>query len=174
MEGTPSLPVQDAGGSSRALALGPKARSVWGALQPTPIERMYAPLRPLLAAEIIVTYFRVRQHMRQPDIREVLSAIRNREARSVSRLEEGSIEARLVVARLATAVKRTLWILPTDSRCLVQSLVLSWILSARAIPSTLVIGAHASPEFAAHAWVEYCGVAALPTNGFAGSRLLEI
>ncbi|MGH2843253.1 MAG: lasso peptide biosynthesis protein [Solirubrobacteraceae bacterium] len=40
--------------------------------------------------------------------------------------------------------------------------------------STLVIGAHPQPDFAAHAWIEHDGSPVLPTAGFADSRLLEL
>ena len=63
----------------------------------------------------------------------------------------------VTAARLGYAVARTLRTLPTDSRCLVQALVLYRLLSERGIHSTLVIGARSQPEFAAHAWVEHAG-----------------
>lgn len=76
--------------------------------------------------------------------------------------------------RLGNAVDRTLSVLPTDSRCLVQSLVLTRLLSARGVPSTLVIGAHSTAQFEAHAWVEYQGRPVLPPGEFLNSRLLEL
>lgn len=69
---------------------------------------------------------------------------------------------------------RTLRLLPTDSRCLAQSLVLLRMLSDRGIPATFIIGAHSRPEFEAHAWIEYAGAPVLPTLGFEESRLLEL
>jgi hypothetical protein len=57
---------------------------------------------------------------------------------------------------------------------LVQSLVLSRLLTARAISSTLVIAAHAQPDFAAHAWLEHEGRPVLPPQGFNESKLVEI
>jgi hypothetical protein len=54
--------------------------------------------------------------------------------------------------------------LPTDSRCLVRSLVYLSLLSRRGIEGTLVIGARTEPEFAAHAWVEVEGEPMLPVK----------
>ena len=80
----------------------------------------------------------------------------------------------MTAARLANAVTRTLRALPTDTRCLSQSLVLLWLLSRRAIPSTLVIGAQTTPEFEAHAWIEHAGRPLLSPGGFVDGRLAEI
>jgi hypothetical protein len=55
-----------------------------------------------------------------------------------------------------------------------QSLVLSSLLAARGLPSTLVIGAHSKPEFVAHAWIEHDGRPVLPPLDFCDSRLVEI
>jgi hypothetical protein len=71
-------------------------------------------------------------------------------------------------------VTKTLRVLPTDSRCLVQSLVLSRLLATRGIPSTLVIGARSDSTFMAHAWVEHGGYPLLPQEGFEEYRLLEL
>lgn len=125
----------------------------------------------MLAGEILVVYLRVRWLMRSRDIRSIVSTLR---IVSPRRSETGSLENRAVAVRLGGAVRQTLRILPTDSRCLVQALVLSRLLSARAIPTTLVIGARPEPEFAAHAWVEYEGEPVLPHQGFDQLRLVEI
>ena len=135
--------------------------------------------KALLAAEILSVYLRVRWLMSRQDIRSIVSRIRVRPAGSPAltgsgSLESGSLEARLVAIRLGSAVRRTLNVLPTDSRCLVQALVLSRVLSARAISSTLVIGARTQPQFVAHAWVEYEGQPVLSTQGFDELRLVEI
>jgi hypothetical protein len=52
--------------------------------------------------------------------------------------------------------------------------VLSALLSARGISSTLVIGANSEPDFVAHAWVEHEGWPLLPPRGFEQSRLVDI
>jgi hypothetical protein len=59
---------------------------------------------------------------------------------------------------------RILELLPTDSRCLIRSLVLMSLLEHRDTPCELVIGVQAEPVFAAHAWVECDGEALLPTG----------
>jgi hypothetical protein len=130
--------------------------------------------KALLGLEIVSVYVRVRWLMWRGDIRAVLSRIRAHPAAAPATFEPGSLEARLVAVRLGGAVRQTLSILPTDSRCLVQSLVLSRLLSARAIQSTLVIGARPEPEFVAHAWVEHEGQPVLPPRGFGELRLVEM
>jgi hypothetical protein len=131
-------------------------------------------LKLVLVAEILVAYAVTRWRMPRGDIRDVVSASRSGLARELERPEQATRETWLLAARLASAVAKTLRILPTDSRCLVQSLVLSRLLSARGIPSTLVIGAHSKPDFLAHAWVEHGGYPLLPQDGFDDSRLLEL
>src|SRR5581483_11465170 len=66
--------------------------------------------------------------------------------------------------RYGQAVMRTLAILPTDSRCLMRSLVLLVLLNRRGIPAELVIGVKSGgeDEFGAHAWVELEGRSLLP------------
>jgi anti-sigma factor RsiW len=112
--------------------------------------------------------------MRRHDIRTIVAAIRVQSAARPAPAAPGSLEARMVAIRLGAAVRRTLGLLPADSRCLVQSLVLTRLLSARAISSTVVIGARAEPAFSAHAWVEHEGHPVLPPRGFDESRLVEM
>lgn len=76
--------------------------------------------------------------------------------------------------RLGAAVVRTLSALPTDSRCLVQSLVLTRMLASRGVSARLVIGAKLDPEFSAHAWVEAGNIALLPADGYRDARLTEL
>lgn len=76
--------------------------------------------------------------------------------------------------RLARAVVRTLSVLPTDSRCLVRSLVLIALLSRRGLQSSLVIGVRSSPRFSAHAWVEHDGVPLLPGSNGVFERLVDV
>ncbi len=128
----------------------------------------------MLVGEILVTYIVTRWRMPRGDIRDVTSETRARLAHIPQTLEPGTRETWEIARHLGRAVDRTLRVLPTDSKCLVQSLVLSRLLSARGIPSTVVIGAHSRPEFVAHAWVEHAGMAVLPQQGFHDSRLLEL
>jgi Transglutaminase-like superfamily len=136
--------------------------------------RMNAPQKVVLVSEILVVYARVRSLMRRDDIRDVVDVIRAQPAIRTAPATAGPPETWLTAARLANAVNRALKALPTDTRCLSQSLVLLWVLSRRGIPSTLVIGAHTSPEFAAHAWIEHTGRPLLNPCGFSDDRLVEI
>jgi hypothetical protein len=130
--------------------------------------------KPFLIGEILVTYASMRVRMSRADLRDLVRSVRAEDTAGSAPLTPQSPDARLVALRLGNAVSRTLRVLPTDSRCLVQSLVLSRLLSARGLPTRLVIGARTSPEFEAHAWVEYDGQPVLPSQGFTDSRLLEL
>ncbi len=139
-----------------------------------PGERLAPHSKLLLIAEILFVYAETRRQLERRDVRELTAAVRVRPPRRATGLEHGSLESRLVARRLGNAVDRTLRALPTDSRCLMQSLVLSSMLASRGLTSTVVIGAHSDPEFAAHAWVEHDGRPVLPPLGFYESRLVEI
>jgi hypothetical protein len=76
--------------------------------------------------------------------------------------------------RLGRAVSKALSPLPFDSRCLVQSLVLTRMLARRGITAQLVIGVEPGPEFSAHAWVEADGVPLLPVDTTRYSRITEL
>jgi hypothetical protein len=127
-------------------------------------------LKVTLAAEILASYATARWMMARHEVRDVVLAMRSRPGQVGSEAQDSELTA----ARLGYAVARTLRKLPTDSRCLVQALVLSRLLSERGIPSTLVIGARSQPEFAAHAWVEHDGRPVLSPAGFDESRLVEL
>ena len=76
---------------------------------------------------------------------------------------------------LGRAVRRTLVLLPSDSRCLTQSLVLIGLLARRGVPAKLLIGVEATGEqFGAHAWVEYDERALLPPGTDPEKRLAEL
>lgn len=109
--------------------------------------------------------------MPRHDIRDVVAATRAGPAASPA---APGPDAALVAARLGYAVSKTLRVLPTDSRCLVQALVLTRLLSIRGISSRLVIGARSQPDFAAHAWVEHAGQPVLPAAEYGDSRLIEL
>jgi hypothetical protein len=87
-------------------------------------------------------------------------------------------QAAALAIRLGKAVARTLMLLPTDSRCLIRSLVLLRLLARRNIEATLVIGVrgerHNDELFAAHAWIEHRGITLLGAGGGHFARLLEI
>ncbi len=128
----------------------------------------------MLAGEILSVYTITRLRMPRGDIRDVASASRALMERTPQAPPPPGLDTWAVAARLGRAVHRTLRVLPTDGRCLVQSLVLTRMLAARGIPSTLVIGAHSRPEFTAHAWVEHDGRPVLPPRGYQDSRLVEL
>jgi hypothetical protein len=130
-------------------------------------------LKATLIAEILASYVSARRRMSRGDIRDVVQRARARPATS-GQPQANADHHELVAARLGYAVAKTLRVLPTDSRCLVQALVLSDLLSSRDISSTLVIGAHSKPTFEAHAWVEYAGRPVLSPQGFQDSRLVEL
>lgn len=125
-------------------------------------------------AEILGVYAKTRLRMPRGDIRQITTAsqgLLHRVPKGARRDDQDSWQ---LAAHLGHAVFRTLRVLPTDSRCLVQSLVLSQMLGARGIPSTLVIGAHTRPQFTAHAWVEHDGRPVLPPRDFQDARLVEL
>lgn len=127
-----------------------------------------------LALEVLATYCRVRWWMRRGDLRGTVSRLR-REGRGEQLGDPSPDGPRPGDLRLARAVTRTLSVLPTDSRCLVRSLVLTGLLARRGVASTLVIGVGTQPKFAAHAWVEHAGEPLLPPgDDGAFEKLLEI
>ena len=120
-----------------------------------------------LAAEILVDYARVRWLLWRRDLPQALELIR---AVSPGRREtEAATDA-----RLAWAVQRTLRQLPTDSRCLMQSLVLTSLLARRGRGSRLVIGVSPAGSFTAHAWVERAGRPLLPAHEHEFGRLADL
>jgi hypothetical protein len=130
-----------------------------------------------LSAEVLATYCQVRWWMRGQKIEDVVARLRKGQGFGPSPGTEeplhDPVAQRLGGLRLGRAVSRTVRLLPTDSRCLVQSLVLTRLLGRRGVPSSLVIGVLSEPQFAAHAWVEYDGAPLLnPGTGF--QRLVEV
>jgi hypothetical protein len=137
--------------------------------------RISASAKAALGLEIVLSYVEVRWRMSRSDIRKTVRQIRQTpsDTRSASRPLSASEEQRTAI-RLGRVVDRTLRVLPTDSRCLAQALVLTKMLSARSIDTTLVLGTHSRPTFIAHAWVEHAGVPVQSPLDFADSRLLEL
>lgn len=130
-------------------------------------------LKLFLIAEILPTYAMARWRMTKTDIRHAVEASRAG-LDPFAPVPRFAPQALRSAVRLARVVDRTLSVLPTDSRCLVQALVLSRLLSRRGIASRIVIGAHSREAFAAHAWVECAGLAVQSPAGFEKSRLLEL
>ncbi len=130
-----------------------------------------------LSGEVLVTYCQVRWWMRGQRIEDVVAKLREGHRRGPSPapddLSDDPVAQRLGALRLGRAVSRTVRLLPTDSRCLVRSLVLTRLLGRRGVPSSLVIGVMSEPQFAAHAWVEHAGAPVLPP-GTGYERLVEV
>ena len=133
-----------------------------GTPQPLPLHR-----KASLVAEILVAYARVRWLLHRRDFPQTLELIR-----TVSTAQRNAPDA--TDARLARAVQRTLRVLPTDSRCLMQSLVLTSLLARRGRGSNLVIGVSPAGGFTAHAWVERAGTPLLPPREREYGRLAEL
>lgn len=76
--------------------------------------------------------------------------------------------------KLGQAVVRTLSVLPTDSRCLMRSLVLTRMLARRGMDVRFVLAVRSGDEFKAHAWVERGGVPLLAPGDAGFERLLEL
>lgn len=70
--------------------------------------------------------------------------------------------ARCEAERLGAIVGAVLDRLPTDSRCLIQSLVLTRLLARRSIDARVILGVSVDAGFKAHAWVEHEGSPVLP------------
>ena len=122
-----------------------------------------------LILEILTAYATMLRVLGQKDVLGMVA--RARQVESGQRIADAfeHQEAR----RLGKVVGRTLGVLPTDSRCLIRSLVLVRILARRSVPSTLVIGVRKNSKFEAHAWVEHEGKAILP-SGEDYTRLTEL
>ncbi len=117
-----------------------------------------------LAAEVVGTWVRVRLALRGTDLPSTLAALR--------RAGGGRRPADPV--RLSAGVQRTLALLPADTRCLTQSLVLARLLAVRGMRGTVVIGVTPDEKapFGAHAWVELDGRPLLPSGDH--QRLVEL
>ena len=123
----------------------------------------------MLGVEILVTYGRARWLMRS-DIRIALATLR----RPLEAMPEGNSQRGMAGMRLGHAVGKTIGRLPTDSRCLARSLVLTGLLARRGVGSTLVIAVRPGSDFAAHAWVERQGEPLLWTGGSQYERLADL
>ena len=141
------------------------------------IPRDEEPLRPRerlsLVLEVLATYCQVRWTFHRRPLDDAVTILRAEPVRG-SRGPAGDQEAFVPVERLGYIVQSVLRPLPTDSRCLMRSLVLTRVLARRGLRSSLHIGVATEPQFAAHAWVEYAGKPVLPSYGVAFSRLHQL
>ena len=127
--------------------------------------------RLALAWEIVVAYGVASWALRRRGLRDALTALRSK-APGDEPAEGGHPLA--VGRRLGRAVRRTLGVLPADSRCLMSSLVLTRLLARRGIESELVISVRPGEKFAAHAWVEHDDEALLPAGAPAFEQLVTL
>lgn len=132
-----------------------------------PISR---PQKARLAIEIFMTYARVRWLLLRFDLPTVLADLRSDTGSPPS--GDAARLASLTGIRIGNAVVRALRVLPTDSRCLMRSLVLTVLLVRRGIDSSLIIGVRPGAELQAHAWLEREEIPLLPA-GVEYDRLLE-
>jgi hypothetical protein len=135
---------------------------------PAPLERFSLLEKVALIQEILAAYVAMWRVLGLSDVLQMAARAREVPARerAVDPLDHQ------VARRLGKVVGKTLGVLPTDSRCLIRSLVLVRLLARRSIPSTLVIGVRKSSEFEAHAWVEHDGEPILPPGEY--TRLTEL
>lgn len=133
-----------------------------------------APLQRIaLTIEILWTYCTVRWAIRGDDLPGAVARLR-RDFTTAADAPRAEDDRHGGASRLGYVVSSVLRLLPTDSRCLMRSLVLTRLLARRGVPSTLIIGVSAAPEFAAHAWVEHAGRPLLPSYGPMFARLVEL
>lgn len=129
--------------------------------------------RVFLVGEILVTYCAVRWAIRGNDLPGAVARMRC-DLDETSSTTPAGIDRHKPASRLGYVVISVLRLLPTDSRCLMRSLVLTRLLARRGFSSSLIIGVSAAPEFAAHAWVEHGGRPLLPSYGPVFARLVEL
>jgi hypothetical protein len=116
--------------------------------------------KAVLGLEVLTAYAGGRWRLRRLGLREAVAA-----QRAVEPQPTGIVDAVASGRRLGRIVRRTLSVVPADTRCLAQSLTLTRMLARRGIESRLVIGVMPGERFAAHAWVEHEGVPLLPPGG---------
>jgi len=123
-----------------------------------------------LVLEILSTYVRARWLLARREFPAVLASLR----KGTERPGLSTLDQQLVGVRLGRAVERPSRRLPTDSRCLIKSLVLTRLLARRGIRADLVIGVRREDGLQAHAWLEKDGVALIDDGGGAYERLTEL
>jgi hypothetical protein len=136
-------------------------------------ERSLGPVeRVRLAGEILRAYAHARWRLWRGDLPSTLSALRGDPLPDPPTITERRAVVEGVL--LGDAVRRTLRLLPAESRCLMRSLVLTSLLARRGVASSLVIGVRGGDAFGAHAWVELGDRPLLPPGGETYERLVEL
>ena len=135
------------------------------------LPRLGAAEKLKLVVEVFAIYGRARRELRSGNLETTLAALRERRREPV----DPATDRRRLGLRLGRATVRTLTPLPTDSRCLMRSLVLTGLLARRDIDVKLVLAVHpGEKEFAAHAWVEFEGQPLLEPGIDPFERLVEL
>lgn len=135
------------------------------------LEERWGPVRKVrVMVEILRAYVRARVLLGRREFPVVLAGLRD--LPNTSKASE--LDQQLLGVRLGRAIERTLGPLPTDSRCLIKSLVLTRLLANRGIRGEFIIGVRWDPNFQAHAWVEKAGIALLDDGGGSYERLAEL
>jgi Transglutaminase-like superfamily len=128
--------------------------------------------RVAFALEVLGIYARVRWLLLRRGTAPAVGILRRGlRAHDASASESARVSLGL---RSGRAVVRVLRLLPTDSRCLMRSLVLTRMLARRGVYATVVIGVRPGHSFAAHAWVEVDGHPVLATDESEYHRLVEL
>jgi Transglutaminase-like superfamily len=143
-------------------------------MSPTkPLPRRLSPLQKVaLALEVLSAYRRARWSLRRTDLPRTLGRLRGDPPPPEPTALEGA--ERREALRLGSVARRVLEVGARDSRCLMQSLVLTSLLARRGLGSGLVIGVRNDTTFGAHAWVEVAGQPLLPPGGSAFERLVKL
>jgi hypothetical protein len=141
---------------------------------PTGWESFRLSRKAALACEVLGDYVRMRILMRRGTLEETVSRLREPVQRAASPSVGHGENLTVTGIRLGRVVVQTLAPLPTDSRCLMRSLVLLRMMARRGATCRLVIGVSPEPEFKAHAWLERAGQPLFATGGDAYARLLEL
>jgi hypothetical protein len=123
--------------------------------------------KAVLTAQVLREYVPALRTVRRNDLPAMVRAARDVPPTSSA----GPGDPYWVARRLSEATMRILRLLPSDSRCLVRSVVVLRLMARRSLQATLVIGVHPGADFEAHAWVEHCGRPVLPVGDY--QRLTE-
>jgi hypothetical protein len=124
-----------------------------------------------LSIEILLSYFELLRLLRKDDVKAMVVAARRVRVSRVP-LEAGR-DPHATAVRIGRMVQRVVSRMPTDKRCLINSLVVVRMLAHRDIDSSVVIGVQSDRlGFRAHAWVEHDDRPVLPPGDYA--RLLEL
>lgn len=126
--------------------------------------------RVRLITEIAAAYGQSRRALRRTPIADAVAGLRA----EYPPVPSGDADTLEEARRLGWAVSKTLALLPGDTRCLIQSLVLTRLLARRGISAKLVIGARSGPDFLGHAWVEHDGDPVLTPGDGSFGRLVEL